>query len=324
PDLVIYAYDSFVAKGGLGGEILPLFEKKCGCHVRALGSGDGGQLLTRLQLDAERKQPGAQIVLGLDQQTWPRAQPYLEEWGEWTPTGYDRLPRFLQIARGFLPIDYGYFSLIGDRKTFEEMKIPFPEKPIAFRGLSEPQFARKILLEDPRTSTPGLAFLLMTKALAGAEFGDYWKSFRRQWLTLTPGWDAAYGLFLKEQAPLVWSYTTSQAYHREHGDLAGRYAAILFEEGEPLQIEGAALIRGGTRGDQQRKLARGFLEFLLSSDVQAQIPLRNWMLPVKSSGPLPKSFRDLPVPTHRIPVASDPAEINRTLQEWSKAVGQAR
>ena len=55
PELVLYTYDSFLAQRGLGPEVLPLFEAQCGCRVRALSSGDGGQLLTRLQLDAERK-----------------------------------------------------------------------------------------------------------------------------------------------------------------------------------------------------------------------------------------------------------------------------
>src|SRR5206468_2130798 len=112
--------------------------------------------------------------------------------------------------------------------------------------LSAPAWKRKLILEDPRTSTPGLDFVLYARAALGERAREFWRGLRGQWLTLAPGWDAAYGLFLKEEAPLVWSYTTSQAYHEEHGDAAGenrRYSAILFEEGQPIQVEGAALVK---------------------------------------------------------------------------------
>src|SRR5688500_14945985 len=87
PDLVVYTYDSFVAEGGLGPAILPLFEKRCGCKVNALGSGDGGQLLNRIQLDARGSGARAQLVIGLDQLGWERAKPWLEDWGAWRPRG---------------------------------------------------------------------------------------------------------------------------------------------------------------------------------------------------------------------------------------------
>lgn len=134
--------------------------------------------------------------------------------------------------------------------------------------------------------------------------------------------DGAYGLFLKREAPLVWSYTTSQAYHEEHGDLAKRYRAILFEDGQPVQVEGAMLVKGafdGAEGPQRLRLARRFLEFLLTRDVQERIPHANWMYPVTKEARLPDSYAHLPHPklVRIVPTADD---VDRTMTEWSRTV----
>src|SRR4029079_6998597 len=88
PELVIYTYDSFMAPGGLGPEIVPAFEKKWNCKVRLLPSGNGGQLLNRLQLDAERGKPTAQLVVGIDLAQFEQAKPWLESLEGWAPRGY--------------------------------------------------------------------------------------------------------------------------------------------------------------------------------------------------------------------------------------------
>ncbi|OFZ17905.1 MAG: hypothetical protein A2X94_12755 [Bdellovibrionales bacterium GWB1_55_8] len=321
-DLQIYAYDSFVAAGGLGPEILPIFEARCGCRVRALSSGDAGQLLTRLQLDAERGSSGAQLVIGLDQRTWEQAKPFLEEWGKWSPEGYSQVLPEVKVGSGFLPFDHGYFALIADQEALSADKLSAPS---SLQDLRKSEWKRNILLQDPRTSTPGLAFLLYTKAVLGDGVWDFWRDLRTQWLTLTPGWDAAYSMFLRKEAPLVWSYTTSEAYHVEHGgnrmkNGQSRYEAVLFREGQPVQIEGAALVKRGIQTETQRKLAREFLEFLLSSDVQSRIPLRNWMFPVRRNVKLPKSFQDLRKPAKLVKTSDSASDARVTLGEWARIV----
>ncbi|MCM2324106.1 MAG: thiamine ABC transporter substrate-binding protein [Oligoflexia bacterium] len=318
PELVIYTYDSFVARGGLGPEIFPLFEKKHGCRVRALSSGDGGQLLTRLQLDAERGRPTAHLVLGLDEQLWGRARPWLEGWGVWRPRGYERIKKEARVGEGFLPFDYGIFAFIADRQLLSDLKL---EAPRSLRQLLEPKWRRNFILQDPRTSTPGLAFLLYANEVGGK---DLVAGLRGQWLTLAPGWTQSYGLFLRKQAPLVWSYTSSQAYHVEKGDRSGRYQALLFEEGQPLQIEGAALVKGAPLSARQAELRRAFLEFLLTPEVQRLVPAHNWMLPVIEGTPLPPAFEKLPRPTKvvRLPSAADQSQ--KLLNDWQRLVEGAR
>jgi thiamine transport system substrate-binding protein len=319
PDLVVYAYDSFAAKGGLGPEVVPLFEKSCGCKVSVLPSGDGVQLLNRVQLDAEAKRKGAHVVVGLDQSIWERAKPLMEPWGDWKPKGLDRVSR--PVEDGFLPFDYGIFALMADTTELRKRKLA---EPHTLQALLDPKLKRQILLEDPRTSTPGLAFLLFTLGNLGDEkVWKWWSSFRSQWLTLSPGWDQAYGLFLKGEAPLVWSYVTSQAYHVEHGEKA-RYHAILFEEGNPVQIEGAAIVKGSLGSDREKKLAHEFLEFLISPEVQTRIPLTNWMYPVVKSTKLPKSFEALPKVRTTTTTRISDSMVTAVLKSWSNVIRGAK
>src|SRR6185295_2687649 len=101
-----------------GPAIVPLFEKSCGCKVSVLPSGDGVQLVNRVQLDAEAKRKGAHIMLGLDQSTWLRAKPWIEPWGDWKPKGFDKVDGIWD--GGFLPFDYGVFALMMETVEFQK------------------------------------------------------------------------------------------------------------------------------------------------------------------------------------------------------------
>ncbi len=320
PELAIYTYDSFVASGGLGPAILPLFEKKYGCHVRYLSSGDAGQMLTRLQLDFKNGKVLGQLIVGLDQHSWKKAKPWIETWGDWIPRGYAQIIREVRIDLGFMPYDYSPLTWIVDRKILEEMHLKIPT---SLGDLLKPEWKRKIILEDPRASPAGLAFLLFVDQVFGSSSENFWEKFRGQWLTLQPSWDAAYGLFLRNEAPLVWSYLTSQAFHQENGDPSGsarRYQAILFKEGQPVQVEGAACVKGAFQNLQQKLLAQHFLEFLVSTEVQALIPRTNWMIPVIQNREIPESFKNLPELTRLVPIYLEADRIEKAIDEWNRVV----
>jgi thiamine transport system substrate-binding protein len=328
-ELTIYTYDSIVARGGLGPAIFPGFEKQTGCKIKVLASGDGVQALSRLELDAKRGKPSGQILLGIDQSLWKRARPYVESWERWRPeaakkmsghsaglsSGGDDSARSAfadALKNGFMPYDYGVLALMMDR----EAKL---KPPHSLRDLTKPEWKKKFILEDPRTSTPGLQYLLLTReVLKEDDFKHYWSELKSQWRAMPQGWDAAYGLFLKGEAPLAWSYLTSQAYHEEKG--SHRYQAVLFEEGQPLQIETAAMVKGSFSSPEQKLLAKRFLEYLISDEVQNAIPKANWMFPVIQGAKLPKSFRSLPRP--KAIVQSDWAHSGATLELWRKAIWQ--
>lgn len=324
PQLVVSTYDSIVAKGGLGPMIFPLFEKRCHCHLSVLSSGNGEQLVGRLELDAQRGKPTANVVMGLDESNFNRAKPELDlEAHLKTKTPY---AIEFKAPPGFVPYDYGFFSFIADQDSLKREGLKAPQK---FSELLKPEWRRNLILEDPRTSTPGMAFLLYVNQISNQ---DVWSTLRSQWLTLTPSWDAAYGLFLKQEAPLVWSYTTSQAYHEQHGDLPAdgrerRYSALVFEEGLALQVEGASIVQGsfpqGQEGQRLRELALEFLQFLQTPDVQSQIPLKNWMYPIVKSTELPQSFKNLPKPLKIIHLPVVREEVESELSKWTNVVSKS-
>ncbi len=332
--LRVLVYDSLMSKSGLGPELVRRFEAKCECKLEMLPSGDGGQLIARLALDAERGKASAQVVIGLDQTHWARALPFLEssqigfEKKFWAPAvreQFGALP--VDYANRIVPFDYGPFAFMADTEALKKQGIELPRK---LSDLLKPEWKRQIVLEDPRTSMPGLAFVGFThEVLEEKAWTDFWPRLRPQWLTLAAGWDAAYGLFLKGEAPLVWSYVTSQAYHAEHGDRSGhgaqRYRAVMLEEGAPIQVEGAALIHGafaaGPEGDALKAKAKELLKFLVSRELQEEVPKKNWMFPALAAAKLPASFKELPKPKKVWTLKGDPAEW---LKRWSASIRETR
>ena len=194
------------------------------------------------------------------------------------------------------PFDYGTFAIIWDS---EALAVP----PRSLEDLTRPEYAKQLILMDPRSSTPGLGFLAWIHQIYGDGLADYWQRLSPSVLVMAPGWSAGYSLFENGEAPLVLSYTTSAAYHAEYGT-AGRYQALEFAEGHPLQIEGVGIVRGTKR----LSAARRFLDFVLTSGFQEHIPLNNWMYPVNQEIPLPASFSQAPEPQRSFMVAAEALE----------------
>jgi thiamine transport system substrate-binding protein len=182
----------------------------------------------------------------------------------------------------FLPYDYGYFAFV-----YNQERLANP--PSSLRQLVEDEQGPSILVQDPRTSTPGLGLLLWIKKIYGDEADAAWAKLSQRIVTVSKGWSEAYGLFLKGEADMVLSYTTSPAYHII-AEKDSRFSAARFSEGHYQQIEVAGLVQSS----QQKQLAREFLRFMLSEDFQTIIPTTNWMYPaVLASDRLPADFRQL-------------------------------
>lgn len=277
PELVVYTYDSFVSEWGAAPKIAPLFEKATGIKVHFVQKGDGGQLLAAALL--EKDKPQADVILGLDNHLAPKALG-ANLFEAYAAKALADIPADLQIdpEHRLVPYDYGHFAIIWDSE-----KLAQP--PLSLEDLTKPEFAKKLILMDPRTSTPGLGFLAWTKAVYGQAWKDYWARLKPNVLAMTPGWDTGYGLFTAGEAPLVLSYATSPAYHKEY-DKTERYRALPFAEGHVRQIECAGIVKGA----KHRKNAERFIEFLLSPECQAELPLTQWMLPANPRTELPASF----------------------------------
>lgn len=297
--LVVYAYDSFTAEWGPGPALAALYEKRTGRKLELVSKGDAGQVLAAALL--EKGAPAADVYLGIDDRLAPRAfaagvlEPY-------RPDGSARVPAELVMDAEWrlTPYDWGAFAVIWDS---ERLAVP----PASLAELAAPEFRKKLILMDARTSTPGLGFAAWTLGVYGEEgLAGYWRDLKGSVLTVAPGWDLGYGLFTAGEAPLVLSYTTSPAYHVEYEGTA-RYKALVFPEGHPWQIEGAGIAKGTRRP----AAAREFIELLLDPEFQALIPTTQWMYPVVPDTPLPASFEAAPKPG-RSP-AVEPGVLERAL-----------
>ena len=122
----------------------------------------------------------------------------------------------------------------------------FPNPPKSLHELVDAEDGPKIVIEDPRTSTPGLGLLVWMRGVYGDEAGEAWKKLAPKIVTVTQGWSEAYGLFLKGEADMVLSYTTSPAYHIAVEKDQNKKAAI-FPEGHDLEIE----VAGHDEGDRR-------------------------------------------------------------------------
>ncbi len=280
-EVVVYTYDSFAGEWGPGPELTKKFEIASGYKLTLINCGDGAQILSKAVL--EKSDPQADVLIGLDNNLAAKTEkaavlvPY-------KPAGADAaIPPELEKALGgtwlLTPYDYSEFALIYDTQSL----TPAPK---SLEDLTKPEYARKLILMDPRTSTPGLGFAAWTVAVFGSNYPDFWKRLKPSILTMAPGWSAGYGLFTKGEAPLVISYTTSPAYHVEY-DKTDRYQALIFTEGHTEQVEGAGIIKNA----KNPKGARVFMDYFISNDAQNILPLTQWMYPANKNISLPECYK---------------------------------
>lgn len=308
--LTVYTYESFTAEWGPGPQIEKAFEAECACDLQFVSVDDGVALLNRVKLEGTATK--ADIVLGLDTNLTAEAKAT----SLFAPHGAGLAP--LTVPGGwsddvFVPYDYGYFAVV-----YDSDKIANPPKSL--KELVEGDPSQKIVIQDPRTSTPGLGLLLWMKSVYGDKAGEAWAKLKPRVLTVTPGWSEAYGLLTNGEAPMVLSYTTSPAYHMI-SENSERYKAAAFEEGHYLQIE----VAGTTINGLKNPLSQQFLAFMTGPAFQDVIPETNWMLPAgKTDKPLNPAFGKLVQPSRPLLFSAEEVEKNRKawIDEWLSAMSK--
>lgn len=304
-ELTVYTYDSFVSDWGPGPQIEQAFEAICDCDLKLVGVEDGAALLARIRLEGAHTD--ADIMLGIDTNLMATARAT----GLFAPHGVST--EFdLPVAWDdpvFLPYDWGYFAFVHNAGE---------TAPANFRALAASDIT--IIIEDPRSSTPGLGLLMWVKAAYGDEAGAIWEGLADNIVTVTKGWSEAYGLFLEGEADMVLSYTTSPAYHLI-AESDNSKAAAAFDEGHYMQVEVAAKLAS----TDAPELATQFLEFMVSDGFQSIIPTTNWMYPVRlPKAGLPAGFEGLVQPEKSLLLAADEAAALRdeALDEWLTALSR--
>ena len=309
-DLTVYTYEAFTADWGPGPVVEKAFEAECGCDIELVGVTDGVALLNRLKLEGENTQ--ADIILGLDTNLMADAR----ETGLFAPHGVSL--DNVDVPGGwsddtFIPFDYGHFAVV-----YDTQKVDNP--PRSLKELMEGGDTPKIVIQDPRTSTPGLGLVLWVKQVYGDKAPEAWAKLKDRVLTVTPGWSEAYGLFTKGEAPMVLSYITSPAYHMV-AEGTERYQAAAFAEGHYMQIE----VAGQTVKGKDNPRAAEFLAFMLTPAFQDIIPETNWMLPAaKTEKALPEAFGKLVAPAESLIYSPDEVAANRKawVDEWLAAMSR--
>ena len=298
--LTIYTYDSFVSEWGPGPIIEKIFEEKHNADVEFVAVDSAATLLNKVILEGDTSK--ADIVLGLDMNLFDLA----EQSGLFTSHNIKDINNLINLplkweSNKFVPYNYGYFSFV-----YNEANLATPPK--SMDELINSTNAR-IVIQDPRTSTPGLGLLTWMKALYGDKAGDEWKKLNKKIISVTKGWtDAYYNFFMTGEADMVLSYTTSPAAHimfEERYDIL----ATTFEEGNYITIEFAGILNNS----QNKDLANKFLNFMLSEEFQSVIPSTNIMYPVTNIKDLPEAFDKLDVPNF---IQMDPKEINKNKEKW--------
>lgn len=315
--LTVMTHDSF----SISEEIIAAFEEEQGAVVVLLPSGDTGAALNQAILAKDN--PLADVFFGVDNSFMSRAlaaeifEPYE------SPALVDVTPALiLDNSYRLLPVDYGDVCLNYDKAWFAESGLALPA---SLADLTDAAYRDLLVVENPATSSPGLAFMLATIAEFGTEgdydFLDYWADLRANGVLVTNGWeDAYYGQFTAAgdgERPLVVSYASSPPAEFIYADppAAEAPSASLVAPGMCFrQVEFVGILKG----TKNRELAEAWVDFMLSRPFQEDIPLNMFVFPANEQAALPEAFVDwAQVPG--VTAVVDPAQIDANREAWIEA-----
>ncbi len=317
--LTVVTHDSF----NLSKEIVLAFEKKENIKLAFIKGGDAGAMTNRLILTAQN--PIADAVYGIDNTLLARAlnagifEPYRPK-----AAGLLEKNTLLDSKWRISPVDYGYVALNYDLAWFEKNKLVLPK---TLEDLTKPTYKGLLVVENPATSSPGLAFLLSTiKHFGETRAFAFWEALKKNDLKVTSGWETAYYTDFSRNGgsrPMVVSYASSPAAEVFYGDGKTPSTANLLLPGSSfLQIEGVAVLKNSKNPD----LAKKFVDFMLEPNTQADIPTQMWVYPSRTDIALPDVFKFAEKPAKISSLAPNTIALNekRWVKRWVEVVLQNR
>ena len=325
--ITVLTHDSFAVSE----TVLEAFTKQTGIKVVFLSGGDAGTVINRAILTKDN--PIADLLYGVDNSLLGRAtkvkifEPYRSSY-------LNTVPEELWFdPNGFVtPINVGYVSFNLDISFFENASLELPRD---ISDLTESAYSGLTVVENPATSSPGLAFLLTTIGKFGEtssyDWLDFWKELRDNDISVTEGWNEAYyGSFSRYggDRPIVLSYATSPAAEVIFSSPVAQEAPtsnLFCKDCVWRQIEGIGILVGTTK----QKEARMFIDFMLNPMYQADIPLNMFVYPAIENITLPEAFNlYASLPRNSDLVVLSPSEIEanqeRWLLQWTQVVLQGR
>ena len=315
----LLTHDSF----NLSEDVLADFEAETGLEVEIVRGGDAVTVVNQAILTAGR--PQGDVLFGIDDNLLAAASE-AELFLPYEPAALDEVPDELEpdTDLGVTPIDVGDVCVNYDRAWFDERDV---EVPTTLGDLVDPAYEGLLVVEDPASSTPGLAFLLATVAAYGEDgWLDWWEQLADNDVAVTAGWEQAYyGEFSggsgEGQRPLVVSYATSPPAevvfsedYEATGELPEEAPTGVITDTCIRQVEYAGVLRG----TEDEAAAQALVDFLLSPEVQADIPLQMFVTPVLEGVEVPEVFtRFAADPAERLSVPYEDVAANR--DEWVQA-----
>lgn len=325
--LTVLTHNSFA----LSEEVVQMFSDETGIELEFLPAGDAGEMLNRAILTKTR--PLADVLYGIDNSLLARAlnedifEPYQ------SPALTRVNPRYRFDPEGYVtPVDVGFVNFSLDKAYFEAAELA---PPTTLEDLTDPAYRGLTVVQNPATSSPGLAFMLTTIDHFGTEGAytwlEYWAELKNNGLQVTSGWEDAYYTAFSRYGgdrPIVLSYASSPAAEVMFAEapLADAPTANLFCEACVYQqIEAAGILKG----TKNRAAAERFIDFLLSEAVQTDIPANMFVYPVVADTPLPAefvSYGQIPEPEEvaDVPAEAIEAHLKTWLNEWTAVVEQGR
>ncbi len=312
--ITLMTHDSF----NISKDVIGIFEKKNDVKVQFLKSGDAGAALVQAILS--KKNPLADVFFGVDNSFMSRALdadifiPYDSPMLAAIPAQFK-----LDSKNRLLPVDYGDICLNYDKTWFAKHKLAPPKN---LSDLVKPEYKGLTVVENPATSSPGMAFLLATIGSFGEDqYLDFWKKMRDNKVLVANGWeDAYYGHFTsasKGDRPIVVSYASSPpavVYYSETPVTEAPTAAVVSEGSAFRQVEFVGILQG----TKKLELAQKLVDFMLSLDFQQDIPLQMFVFPANSKAILPDVFVKHAVIAEK-PATVDPVAIENNRDKWIEA-----
>jgi thiamine transport system substrate-binding protein len=309
-EVVLVTHDSFA----ISGDVRRAFEDTSGLTLRILKAGDAGEIVTRALLTAGN--PEGDVLFGIDDNLLVRALEgdVFDAYESPALAGVDS-ELVLDPEHRATPIDRGDVCLNYDKAWFEERDLA-PPRTLA--ELTLPRYRDQLVVQNPATSTPGLAFMLATIAELGDGWQDYWRRLRANGVLVVDGWeDAYYARFSgsagsKGKRPIVVSYASSppaEVIFRDPRPSAAPTGVI--EESCLRQIEFAGVLRGARNEDG----ARDLIDFMLSKRFQEDIPLQMFVFPARRDATLPPEFEQFAI-VPESPLELPPEEIEENRERW--------
>lgn len=315
----LLTHDSFAVSP----EVLADLTARTGITVQVVTAGDAGELVNRAVLSAGN--PEGDVLFGLDTTLLSRAVD-AGVFAPYRPAALDAVrPELREVDTddAVVPVDYGDVCVNRDDRWFAAHGLTPPQ---TLEDLADPRYRDLLVVENPATSSPGLAFLLTTVARYGEDgWTDYWQRLRANGVRVVNGWTEAYtGEFSggggRGSRPLVVSYASSppaEIVYAADPKPAAPSTSVL-TDGCYRQVEFAGVLRGTDRPEP----ARAVVDWLLSEAFQADVALSMFVFPARADTPLPEVFtRFAAVPAQ--PLSVPPAEIAANRERWVEAWTEA-